>query len=272
MRRGVLAVSVLQDIDIEPDELGLVLTGEPSVWVSWPECRRALAGEDPESALGRHRLTTWLQARRWCADAGRDRLVPRLRALGIPVASPVHPGLEWVRHRVLGDALDLGLGAVDLDPADPDRVVVVPPPVLDDLRVPVERVWRDAAASLEELGGLAAQRARRDARGLLRPMGDCDVVTLLGSRVLRTALAADAEGLATAVVPMRRRGWTRMNLIDPAFALAAAAATDEAERGFPRPVLLTPDEVVLAAEGGRPGEVALRQPAAHEREAAAVYR
>jgi len=42
----------------------------------------------------------------------------------------VAPSAE-VRRQVLGDALDLGLGLVDLDPNDPDRVVLVPPPALD---------------------------------------------------------------------------------------------------------------------------------------------
>ncbi len=60
---------------------------------------------------------------------------------------------------------------------------------------------------------------------------------------------------------MRRRGWTRLALVDPAFAVAAAAATDPEERGFARPLLVTADEVTQAPAGGGDA-VALRQPGA----------
>ena len=86
-------------------------------------------------------------------------------------------------------------------------------------------------------------------------------MTLLGARSLRTALARDGGGLGAAVVPMRRRGWTRLAMIDPAFGPAAAAATPETERGFTRPLLVTADELALVPEGGRP-DLVLRDPAA----------
>jgi hypothetical protein len=113
---------------------------------------------------------------------------------------------------------------------------------------------------LDDLGKLAAERLRRDTKGQLRPLGDCDVVTLLGSRVLRAALAEDARGMAAAVVPMRNRGWTRLALIDPAFGPAAARATDAVHRGFERPLLVTPDELTLVPDGGRPATIVLRDP------------
>lgn len=59
---------------------------------------------------------------------------------------------------------------------------------------------------------------------------------------------------------MRRRGWTDLSLIDPAFGPAAAAATDPVDRGFPRPILITADEVTVVPEGGRPEDVVLRHP------------
>ena len=109
-------------------------------------------------------------------------------------------------------------------------------------------------------GALAAERVRRDPRGQLRPYGGCDAVTLLGARSLRAALAQDGGGLGAAVVPMRRRGWTRLALIDPAFGPAAAAATQAVDRGFARPLLVTADELALVPEGGR-SEIVLRDPA-----------
>lgn len=253
-------MSVLNDVDVEPAPLGVNLPGSPTVWVSWGECRRALAGHDPEQVTGRARLTSWLLARRWAADAGAANLELALRPVGLPVEHVLHPGLDWVRERVLGDALDLGFGAIGLDPADPERVVLLPVTALDAVGIDPEVAWTSARAVLEELGALAAERALRDPKGRLRPYGSCDAITLLGARSLRTALATAAGGLGAAVVPMRRRGWTRLALIDPAFGPAAAAATDDEDRGFSRPVLLTADELTLAADGGRPEEIVLRDP------------
>lgn len=257
LRRGVLAVSVLHDVDVLPDDDGVTLPGRPDVHVGWGECLVALAGQDPEQPLGRARLAHHLLARRWSADLDRADLEERLRPAGLMAGHALHPGPGWVRRSVLGGALDLGLGAVDLDPHDPDRVVLLPDCALDAAGVDAGLAWERAHRMLEDLGGLAAERARRDPKGILRPMGDCDVVTLLGARSLRTALADDNDGLAGAAVPMRRRGWTRLALIDPAFAAAAAAATPVDERGFPRPLLITPDEVTMVPDGGS-AEVALR--------------
>jgi hypothetical protein len=263
LRRGVLAVSVLYDLDIEPAPLGVTLTGEPTVWVSWGECRRALAGHDPETSEGRERLSRWLLARRWAADLPLADLRERLRPLGLPVDHVVHPGLDWVRRRARGDALDLGLGAVDIDPDDPDHVVLLPQPLLEAVGLDAEVEWTAAEAYLERMGTVAAERMRLDPKGMLRPIGDCDVVTLLGSTSLRTAIADAAGGMGAVVAPMRRRGWTKLALIDPAFGPAAAAATAAYERGFSRPLLVTAEELALAAEGGNP-EVVLRGPAVDE--------
>ena len=260
LRRGCLAVSVLRDVDLQPAALGVTLTGAPAIWVSWAECRRALAGHDPEGATGRTRLADWLLARRWAADVGARALQRTLRPAGLPVGHVLHPGLDWVRERVLGDALDLGFAAVGLDPADPDRVVLLPATVLDATDLDQEGCWQVARDRLEVLGGLVAQRVRRDPRGQLRPFGDCDAVTLLGARSLRADLAATGGGLGAAVVPMRRRGWTRLALIDPAFGPAAAAATPAVDRGFARPLLITAEELALVPEGGR-AQVVLRDPA-----------
>jgi hypothetical protein len=262
LRRGALAVSVLHDVDVEPAHLGITLTGTPPVWLTWAECRTALVGEDPETPAGRERLAAWVLARRWAADAGREAVQRALRPVGLPVDHVLHPGADWVQERVLGGVLELGLGAVGLDPQDPDRVVLLPGPALDDLDLPPALVWPAVRTRLEELGRLAVERARRDPKGQLRPYGDADAVTLLGARSLRTALAQDSGGMVGAVVPMRRLGWTRLSLVDPAFAPAAAAASLPQDRAFPRPVLLTADEVTLVPEGGDPARLVLRDVAA----------
>jgi hypothetical protein len=113
------------------------------------------------------------------------------------------------------------------------------------------------------MGELAVTRLRRDGTGVITPMGGCDVVTLLGSRALRTYLAeGDGTGLRALAVPMRTRGWFDLARIDPAFVSAAAAATDEVDRGFARPLLITRDEVTTTRQSGDLTSIVLRDPAA----------
>jgi hypothetical protein len=164
----------------------------------------------------------------------------------------LHPGLDWVRVRVLGDALDLGLGFVGIQPGQPDRVTLMPQGAIDaaGLADVAGAWWLRAANYLEQMGAVAAERFFRDRSAVLRPMGDCDVVTLLGSWTFRAALAGSAGGMRPVVVPMRTRGWAEVHRIDPAFGPAAAAATDPVDRGFPRPLLVTPEEVAMVRPGG----------------------
>jgi hypothetical protein len=259
LRRLVLAVSVLDDVDLVPLDDGVLLTGVAPVEVSWLELRRALAGADPDDDLGRSRVRMWLRGRRIAADTHPDHLREMARPVGLPVDHPLHPGLDWVRERVLGDTIDLGFGFVGVG-CDPDEVVVIPQGALAAAGVDPAPWWPVARDYLERMGAVAAQRLADNPT--LRPIGDCDVVTLLASRTLREALCAqDGTGMRAAAVPMRRRGWLDLTRIDPAFTAAAASATTPEERGFARPVLLTVDEVALAPEGGRPAEIVLRDPA-----------
>jgi hypothetical protein len=76
---------------------------------------------------------------------------------------------------------------------------------------------------------------------------------------LRAELAGTDGGMRAVVAPMRRRGWTRLSRLDPAFGPAAAMATDPEDRGFIRPLLVTVDEVVQAGDGGRT-DISLRDP------------
>lgn len=261
LRRTALAVAVLHDVDLAPSDEGVVLT-DVDLLVPWQECREALGGVEPESDLARLRLRAHLDARRRAAGLSPDELSALLVPAGLPVGHVLHPGPGWVREHVLGGALDLGLAAVGLPggaatdgPAGP---VLLPPAVLADAGVDTDEVWTAVHARLEVLGAGAAERLHADARGLLRPHGPCDVVTLLGAAALRREVAGP-DGLGAAVVPMRRRGWTRLVLVDPAFGPAAAAATAPEDRGFARPVLVTADEVTLAREGGDPRRHALQE-------------
>ena len=263
LRRVVLAVSVLDDIDLDPYDDGVVVRTADgrAVPVTWGEIRRALAGHDDTADIGHQRVATYLRGRVVTATYDEEELRRRARPVGVAVDDPLHPGLDWVRHRVLGDVLDLGIGFVGVG-QDPDAVVVVPQGCLDAARVDPAPWWPVVMDYLERMGALAADRLRSTRSSMLRPIGDCDVLTLLGSRVLRAALCnVDGTGLRAAAVPMRTRGWLDLSRIDPAFTVAAAAATAEPERGFPRPLLLTADEVTLVPSGGRPAEIVLRDPA-----------
>jgi hypothetical protein len=243
---------VLHDIDVLPSPHGVVLPGPPDVAISWAECRRAIAGADPESDAGRHRLKRWIQLRRWIADHPLDDLAQRARPYGACVDSPLHPGLDWVRRRVLGDTLDLGFGFIGLDPAAPDLVMPVPHQLLRAAGIDPTPWWPTAVVYLERMGEMAAERLKRASSNTpLRPMGDCDVVTLLGSRTLRQAMVEGVVGgMRTVAAPMRNRGWLDLNRIDPAFSAAAARLTAIEERGFDRPLLVTREEVVLAKADG----------------------
>jgi len=264
LRRLALAVSVLSDIDIEPADGGVVLPGVPDVLVSDDDLARAIRGVDPEGAVAQRRLARWLQARRAVAERSIDELGENLRPVALPVAHELHDGPTWARQHVLGGCLDIGPGFVRLDATDAERVVVVPQSVLDATGIDITPWWRGATEYLENMGALATTRWRRNPREPLRPMGDCDVVTLLASAVLRGALCADAGGMRAVAAPVRHRGWLDLARIDPAFAQTAAALADDEERGFPRPVLLTVDEVVVALPGGSPAAIVLRDDATDE--------
>ncbi|PZS34837.1 MAG: hypothetical protein DLM59_03935 [Pseudonocardiales bacterium] len=256
LRRGALAVCVLDDVDLVPVPDGLLLTGAVQVRVPWDECRQALRGADPECPEGRRLLTAWLRMRRLLADADSAAVAAGVRPLGLPVGHVLHPGPGW-GATVMGGALDLGLGFIGLDQARAEEVTAIAPGVWTAEGTDVTTYRSGATAYLTAMAHLAAERRMRSLTDPLRPMGDCDVVTLLCHRDFRTALAGPVGGMVAVGVPMRDRGWTELRRVDPAFIVTAAAATDAHRRGFDRPLLITTDEVVMVAPGGRPGQNSL---------------
>ncbi len=261
LRAFVLSASVLHDLDLLPSDDGILLSGIPPLAISWDELTTAVGDAAAGSELGRQRTAHWLLTRRWIAERSMDELTERARPIGLPTGHLLHPGESWVQLHVLGGALDLGVGFLGLAPGRPDDVTVVPEGVLAAFGLDSARWWPAALSYLEDMGAMAVVRWRRNPRHPLRPMGDCDVVSLLGSAVLRGALAGDQGGMRAIAVPMRSRGWLDLRGIDPAFSLAAAALTDPADRGFARPLLLTVEEVALVPEGGSPAQVILRDSA-----------
>jgi hypothetical protein len=267
LRRCVLAVCVLEDISLVPDAEGVVLDAGAGGFVplTWAEVATAVGPLDPESDEARRRLRDWLWVRAFFAelgDAAAWRAELAAVPVGLPAGHPLHPGPAWVRQHVLGGVVDLGIGLRGLVGDDPDYVVVLAPELAAVVGLRTRSWWPALRARLEEMGRLTVARLERDAGGVLVPMGGCDVVTLMGARSLRSYLAtSDGTGLRAVAVPVRSRGWFDLARIDPAFVAAAAAATDEVDRAFWRPLLVTEEEVGLAAPGGDLTTIVLRDPA-----------
>jgi hypothetical protein len=178
--------------------------------------------------------------------------------LAVPVDADRHPGFGWTHRAVLGGALHLGLGVV-VPHGRSERTLPLP---VASARATGRStsVGEEDLARLEEFGALVVQRLLRDTgtptAGVLRPVGGCDVPTLLVSSTLREHLVAGPDRtpgnvLRAVAVPDRSRGWFDLARIDPAYVGAAWAATDRADRGLRRPVFVTREEVALAPTSPR---------------------
>ncbi|MHB1613760.1 MAG: hypothetical protein ACYCYA_05465 [Actinomycetes bacterium] len=265
LRRLVLALALLEDLDLTPGPADVRLGADPPVVLTWEHVAEAIGGLDPDSASARTRLAAHVRLIRTTSRLAPDRLFARIRPVGLPVDHILHPGPDWVCQRVRGGVLDLGLGlAVDavVDPgssyewafgakASGSPVEILPPALLVQLGGSRPQWWPTARDRLERMGALAIELlvstppGRR--RDVLTEVGQTDVVTLLGSGAYRGGLAgADGSGMRAAVVPMRNRGWVDLRGIDPVFAPAAASAVEPEDRGFDRPLLITYEEVALA--------------------------
>jgi hypothetical protein len=178
----------------------------------------------------------------------------------------VHPGAAWPLSRVLGGALDLGLALRGLDDdgrPDPESTGLLPVGVLEAAGIDTSAACERADRYLADMAELAAERLLRDTSAVLRPLGDADIPTLLASRRFREVLL-DGQGMRSAAIPTLRRGWLDLGRLDPAFVPAAAALTEPDERGFPRPILVTIDEITLVREGGDIVRQSLADPVADE--------
>jgi hypothetical protein len=259
LRRGVLAVSVVHDIALEPVTEGVRVGGDwddRGGWsaVPWPLLTQALDGADPESAVGKLRLRDWLNGRVLAggpAEAARERAV----ALALPRGHPLHPGPSWVVEPVLGGLLDLGIGVRSGD----DDIVPLPATCARHAGLDTSDLWGALARHRDVMSTLTVERLRRDGRGVLRPIGGCDVLTLLSGSVLREYVAAeDGTGMRALAVPMRSRGWFDLARIDPAYVGAAATATDPEHQGLLQPLLVTADEVGVVPQVVTLPEIAQR--------------
>jgi len=272
-RQIALAFSVLQDRDVvitgeallvavDVDAFGPIdatLTDDGMMTVSWDEVGAAVGLLVDDPTLAQERLARWIRLR--AALATTSDPFALIAPVGLPRTHPLHPGPGWAWRTVPGGVLDLGPG-IALPNADDASIEVhiAHPLLLKAAGIGRADAHEAAENVLYRMAGLAIERLTRRQGAALTPVGTCDVVTLLASPRLRSALC-HAESMISAAVPMRRRGWTDLRRVDPAFTAAAAACVSPAERGFERPILLTTDEVVLAAPGGSPIRESLSDPA-----------
>lgn len=256
LRQAVLALAVMEDIDLDPRDDGVALAAGGHL--TWDDVSAALGDwvALPDHPVTRRRLRLAAHMVGVVAVGGPEALLTIVHAHGEPTAGAcLSPGPDWAREHVPGGALTLGLGVSDLGEASGPHPLPVLPSLAGRLRLGLGARWVEVRADLERLGGLVAERLDRDlAEGrpmVLRPTGSADVVTLLGSRVLRRYLASgDGTGMRAIAVPVRDRGWFDLARIDPAYVGAAWSATEPLERAFDRPLLVTLDELVAPVRSG----------------------
>lgn len=268
LRQAVLALTVLQDVDLVPGDDGVGLPG--GGYLGWADVEAALGpwAREPGHPVTQRRLRVAVEVVELLHAGGTQELVARLHAHGEPVhGSAGHAGLGWVRRVVPGAALHLGLGISDLPGVAGPSALPPLPTVATALGTHAFVRFEAVRADLERLGQLLTDRLERDTTErrplVLRPVGTADVVTLLGSRRVRSFLAdGDGTGLRAVAVPVRTRGWFDLARSDPAYVGAAWSASEPAERAFPRPVLVTADEVCSPSAGGDVLAGVLAEPAA----------
>lgn len=268
LRGAVLALVVLEDIDLEPRHDGVGLPG--GGYLTWEDVEHALGSwvQEPDHAITRRRLRAAVEVATMVHIEGPGALLSRTHAHGEPVdGSAMHPGLGWVRSVVPGGVLHLGLGISDLPGVPGPTPLPTLPSVSTALGSRAIVHFAQSREDLERLGGLLVARLSRDAAEgrpqVLRPVGPADVVTLLASRRVREHLASgDGTGMRALAVPVRDRGWFDLARIDPAYVTAAWGASEARERAFGRSLLVTADEVGSPALRGDVLAGVLADPAA----------
>jgi hypothetical protein len=277
LRRSVLAASLydkglLANLVIDDDGLSVPTVHSEPVRVRWDELVAVPGNADQlgrEASLTR-RVARWLRLRSAVDDlittVGVAGLITAVRPVALPREHSLHPGDSWVLRTVLGGSLDVGLGLRGVDDDGrlaPSEVGLLPVALLQEAGVDPAAAQTRANRYLEDMAALAAERLIRSPATVLRPLGDCDVVTLLAAPAFRHAIVRGSTGVVgmrSAAVPVRRRGWLDLGRVDPAFALSAAALTEADERGFTRPLLITEEELVQVRGGGSPIRFALSDP------------
>lgn len=276
--RDFLADDQGVQVQVRPPATPEASTAPVTLTLTWELAAQTLAELAPDTSptVLRQHLLRVITDVDTLATITAEELHKRARPYALPRHSPMHLGRLWVHHQVMGGALDVGL-AFALPPhlppesnadltTDPDdmghsELHLYSPFALQALGYDQQTWWPHAQRYLDVMGNTAATKLRTlrssatrssttgRPQAVLRPSGDADVVTLLASRAYRLGLAEhDHSGLCAVAVPMRRRGWIDLSQLDPAFIPTAYELTEVAERGFPRPLLVTADEVVYRGQ------------------------
>lgn len=275
LRRTLLAASVIDDIDVVPTDEGVILGGSVETYLTWHDIATAIGPHPPDSVIARVRLATTLRLHAWVQeDAKRARAQVRVaaRLLAMHPDHALHPGDSWVQERVLGGALDCGIGLVS-ESSDGADAVPLPPSVAEAAQISESILFADLRVHAHSMGQLVVARLHRDDAGarsrvgsenqaVLRPVGGLDVPSLLATAPVRSYLAdSDGSGMRAIAVPIRSRGWYDLARVDPAFVQAAWSASSEVERGLPRSLLVTEHEVAQGPGGQDVIDLALADPA-----------
>ena len=272
----MLAVTLLDDgvlaqIDID-DDGAHARCDNSTIVMSWQELAVS-AGSTPSGSAGvdiRRRIARWMRLRillaNWASTLSHDyasHVISRVRPRALPADHSLHPGASWLVTRVLGGSTHSGLalrGFNDDGLPDSESAGLLPIKLLEFAELPVEPAIARAQQYVQDMAELAVDRHRHDSSAVMRSLGDADVPTLLTSPLYRHTLL-DGQGMRSAAVPTRHRGWLDLGMLDPAFAVSAAALTDSDERGYARPILITADEIAMVKPGGNIVGQSLDQPA-----------
>ena len=265
LRRAVLALMLLEpgilgELEVLDDGVHVPLA-ESELVVSWEECALAadLSADMEASPQTRRRLARWIKLRAqfhtWAEQKQNEYVryvVSLIRPRALPIDHGLHPGRAWVVRPILGGCTHSGLalrGFTDDAEPDADFAGLLPVELLTFAGIPQEAAIERADQYVHDMAQLAVDRHRHDPSATLRSLGDADVPTLLTSHLYRSTIL-DGQGMRSAAVPTRHRGWLDLGRLDPAFAVSAAELTEPDERGYSRPVLITADEITMVKPGG----------------------
>lgn len=280
LRREVLAVMLLDDAGLGDLDLGddgvHAVADSSSVFMSWSELDEAAdlnpVSDTPTSI--RRRIARWMRLRihlsmlaTTLGDSYANHVVSQVRPRALPADHTLHPGASWLVTRVLGGSTHSGLalrGFNDDGLADSESAGLLPIRLLEYAAVPTDPAIIRARQYVHDMAELAVDRHRHDPSAVMRSLGDADVPTLLTSPLYRHTIL-DGQGMRSAAVPSRHRGWLDLGRLDPAFAVSAAALTEADERGYNRPILITGDEIAMVKPGGNIIGQSLEDPVSPER-------
>src|SRR5947209_4174726 len=159
VRRCLLAVTVLHDLDLTWDPTPGAGGGAPDLWIDGPspllvpaeQLRSLLDGRDPERPETAAHVAHWLLLRRALQHAPLALIEDAARVVGLPAEHVTHPGAAWTRATIPGGTLALGIGLVpDLvfgdDPVATSAGLAVPLPagLLEAVGLDPASVWPQA--------------------------------------------------------------------------------------------------------------------------------